>query len=259
MIDSSTLAAHPADRPDRVALAALGPEHDGLGADEAGPFDPREGMHLDAFVDVDRPFGRVQHGHRMDQRAGADVDVVLAAADGAGLLDRPLDPASARLGEVLNDLVRALQHQVPSVLPGGYVAVARLESALGRLDQGLDRTGVQLAQVLPGDTNEDALAVVVELDAAGSLRLHVEPGCPHPGVDQQEVVAGEALRLVHRPVGPGRVDLGHVGGHEAGNVRGARLGDHLFAKRRHPATQFPDRPAQGQRIEMEPLLRREIE
>ena len=119
------LAAHAAHRADRVALAALRAQQDRLLADVARPFDAGEGMDLDAFVEIDRPVLGVDHDHRMDHRAGADVDVLPAAADGVGLLDLALDAAAAGGREIGRQLRRIGQHQVPGVVPRGRQFLGR--------------------------------------------------------------------------------------------------------------------------------------
>ena len=61
----------------------------------ARALDPREGVHLDALVEIDRPVLGVDHDHRVHDHAGGDVDVVPVAAESRGLLDGPFNATPA--------------------------------------------------------------------------------------------------------------------------------------------------------------------
>ena len=170
------------------------------------------------FVEIHRPVLGVDHHHRVDHRAGGDVHVLPAAADGVGLLDLALDAAAAGRGEIRRQLRRIGQHQVPGVVPRGRQFAGRGQSRLGRVEQGVDRVGLQLAQVALGDAGVEDLAVGVDGHLAGAGRGDGELGRLHPAVDQQQVVALERGRVVDRPVGLRPVHLGHVRRHEARHV-----------------------------------------
>ena len=63
-------------------------------------------MDLDPFVEIDRAVLGVDDDHRVDDRAGGDIDVLAAAADGRRLLDAAFDAIAAGRGEIRRQLGR---------------------------------------------------------------------------------------------------------------------------------------------------------
>ena len=104
------------------------------------------------------------------------------------------------------------------------------------------------------DAGVEPSAVSVKNGQTVSDLRHVGLGRLHPPAHQQQVVTGQASRLVDRPRATDRLDVGHVGRQETGYVRRRQLVDHFVGQRRHPHAQLPDRPAQGQGIKVNSLF-----
>ena len=151
-----------------------------------------------------------------ERRRRGHIEVVAAAADARRLLDRPFDAAAAEGAEVLGQLVRVRQDQVPDVFPGGNDAAGGHRQRLfDRLEQAIDRIGRQVRQVGRIDSRQEHVAQVVEHHAAGTAGHQLQRGRLDPPGGDDEVVALQARRLVDRPGGMLAADIGQVGGHEA--------------------------------------------
>ena len=196
----------------------------------------------------------------MHHRPAGDVDVLGAAADDVGLLDRPLDPAASGGGEVRGQLLGVGEDQVPEC-SGTRGLRARL--ACGMVSAGSTSTSPSMEQrVQPRRSSRTTRAksnsVGVEGRLARAVPRRVELGRLDPAGDQQQIIAAEARRVVDRPGGLRAIDLGHVRRDEAGHVPGRDLGHELLAQRRHPAAQLPNRPAPRHRMEVHPLIALQI-
>ena len=110
----------------------------------------------------------------------ADIHVLAAAADGAGLLDRPLDAAAAGRREILDQLLRVGQDQFPGVVPR-----RRSPRAAGS-ESCAASTGPRSSRVQPGEValamraySDFAVAVEDHLAGTGRRRRSTRP--PSPG------------------------------------------------------------------------------
>ena len=216
MIDSSTSAAQAAHRADGISLAALATQEDRLLADVAGAFDPREGMDFRSFVEIDRAVLGVDHRQRMDVRTGRNVNVLQAAADRLRLFDRPLDAAAAeRPGNR------------PRVAPDWPArdpmcsSTRRRDRAHGAARFWPIRAAIRANRFSPCP-NRIGRCARRGLHPSGPSPIWLGPvagrfnsgGLDAP-VDQEQIVAGKRLEIVHRAARLRAVNLGHVRRHEA--------------------------------------------